>query len=55
MDTHCLAREYEELPEVSETIVTLAMIQRMLHWLAKPNHKPLPTPRLLKRSQRGGR
>ena len=39
-----LAREYEELPEVSETMVKLAMIRLMLHRLAHPNRKPLPAP-----------
>ena len=39
-----LAREYEELPEVSETMVKLAMIRLMLHRLAHPNHKRLPAP-----------
>jgi putative transposase len=37
-----LAREYEELPEVSETMVKLAMIRLMLHRLAHPNrNRPL--------------
>jgi putative transposase len=44
-----LAREYEELPEVSETMVKLAMIRLMLHRLAHPNRKRLPAPWLLKR------
>ena len=39
-----LAKEYEELPEVSETMVKLAMIRLMLHRLAHPNRKRLPTP-----------
>src|SRR3954453_13078570 len=39
-----LAREYEELPEVSETVVKLAMIRLMLHRLAHPNRKRLPAP-----------
>ena len=39
-----LAREYEELPEVSETMVKLAMIRLMLHRLAHPNRKQLPAP-----------
>ena len=39
-----LAREYEELPEVSETMVKLAMIRLMLHRLAHPNRKHLPAP-----------
>jgi putative transposase len=37
-----LARDYEELPEVSETMVKLAMIRPMLHRLAHPNRKRLP-------------
>jgi len=37
-----LAREYEELPEVSETMVKLAMIRLMLHRLAHPSRKRLP-------------
>ena len=37
-----LAREYEELPEVSETMVKLAAIRLMLHRLAHPNRKRLP-------------
>src|SRR3954452_3553510 len=39
-----LAREYEELPEVSETMVKLAIIRLMLHRLAHPNRKRLPAP-----------
>jgi putative transposase len=39
-----LAREYEELPEVSETMVKLAMIRLMLHRLAHPSRKRLPAP-----------
>ena len=39
-----LARDYEELPEVSETMVKLAMIRLMLHRLAHPNRKRLPAP-----------
>jgi putative transposase len=39
-----LAREYEELPEVSETMVKLAMIRLMLHRLVHPNRKRLPAP-----------
>ena len=39
-----LVREYEELPEVSETMVKLAMIRLMLHRLAHPNRKRLPAP-----------
>ena len=37
-----LAKEYEELPEVSETMVKLAMIRVMLHRLAHPNRSRLP-------------
>ena len=37
-----LARDYEELPEVSETMVKLAMIRLMLHRLAHPNRERLP-------------
>lgn len=36
-----LARDYEELPEVSEAMVKLAMIRLMLHRLAHPNRKRL--------------
>ena len=39
-----LAKEYEGLPEVSETMVKLAMIRLMLHRLAHPNRKRLPAP-----------
>ena len=39
-----LARDYEELPELSETMVELAMIRLMLHRLAHPNRKRLPAP-----------
>jgi putative transposase len=39
-----LAREYEELPEVSETMVKLAIIRLMLHRFAHPNRKRLPAP-----------
>ena len=39
-----LSKDYEELPEVSETMVTLAMIRLMLHRLAHPNRKRLPPP-----------
>ena len=37
-----LARDYEELPEVSETMVKLAMIRLMLHRPAHPSRKRLP-------------
>jgi putative transposase len=39
-----LSRDYEELPEVSETMAKLAMIRLMLHRLAHPSRKRLPTP-----------
>jgi putative transposase len=39
-----LAKDYEELPEVSEAMVTLAMIRLMLHRLVHPNRKRLPAP-----------
>jgi putative transposase len=37
-----LSKDYEELPDVSEAMVTLAMIRLMLHRLAHPNQKRLP-------------
>ena len=39
-----LAREYEELPEVSETMVKLAMIRLMLHRLATRTVSGYPHP-----------
>jgi putative transposase len=39
-----LAKDYEELPEVSEAMVTGAMIRLMLHRLARPGRKRLPVP-----------
>ena len=39
-----LAKDYEELPEVSEAMVTVAMVRLMLHRLAHPNQKRLPPP-----------
>ena len=39
-----LSRDYEELPEVSEAMVTLAMIRLMAHRLAHPSRKRLPAP-----------
>ncbi len=39
-----LSKDYEALPEVSEAMVTLAMIRLMLHRLAHPNRKRLPAP-----------
>jgi len=38
-----LSRDYEKLPEVSEAMVTLAMIRLMLHRLVHPPRKRLPT------------
>ena len=37
-----LARDYEELPEVEEAMVKLAMIRLILHRLVHPNRKRLP-------------
>ena len=37
-------KDYEELPEVSEAMITLAMIRLMLRRLAPPNRKRLPAP-----------
>src|SRR5215213_8828104 len=37
-----LSKDYEALPEVSETMVTLAAIRLMLHRLAHPNRRRLP-------------
>jgi transposase len=39
-----LSKDYEELPEVSEAMVTLASIRLMLHRLVHPNRKQLPAP-----------
>jgi putative transposase len=39
-----LSKDYEQLPEVSEARVTLAMIRLMLHRLVHPNRKCLPAP-----------
>ena len=39
-----LAKDHEGLPEVSATMVKLAMIRLMLHRLAHPNRKKLPAP-----------
>jgi putative transposase len=39
-----LAKDYEELPEVSEAMATVAMIRLMLHRLAHPRRKRLPAP-----------
>ena len=39
-----LSKDYEELPEVAEAMIRLAMIRLMLHRLAHPNrrHRPVP-------------
>ena len=37
-----LSKDYEQLPEVSEAMITLAMIRLMVHRLAHPNRKRLP-------------
>ena len=39
-----LSKDYEALPEVSEAMVTLAMIRLMLHRLAHPNRRRLSAP-----------
>lgn len=39
-----LSKDYEHLPEVSEAMVTLAMIRLMVHRVAHPNRKRLPAP-----------
>jgi putative transposase len=39
-----LAKDYEALPEVSEAMITLAMIRLMLHRLAHPNRRRRPAP-----------
>ncbi|MFL5337654.1 MAG: IS5 family transposase [Geminicoccaceae bacterium] len=39
-----LSKDYEGLPEVSEAMVTLAMIRLMLHRAVHPNRKRLPAP-----------
>jgi len=39
-----LSKDYEQLPEVSEAMITLAMIRLMVHRLAHPNRKQLPAP-----------
>ena len=38
-----VSRGYEALPEVPEAMVTLAMIRLMLHRLALPNRRRLPS------------
>ncbi len=39
-----LSKDYEHLPEVSEAMVTLAMIRLMVHRAVHPNRKRLPAP-----------
>jgi putative transposase len=39
-----LSKDYEELPKVSEAMVTAAMIRLMLHRLIRPNRRRLPPP-----------
>ena len=39
-----LSKDYERLPEVSEAMVTLAMIRLMLHRAAQPNRKRSTAP-----------
>jgi putative transposase len=39
-----LSKDHEELPEVSEAMVTLAAIRMMLQRLVHPNRKRLPPP-----------
>jgi putative transposase len=39
-----LSKDYEVLPEVSEAMVTLAVIRLMLHRLVHPNRRRLPAP-----------
>ena len=39
-----LSKDYEELPKVSEAVVTLAAIRMMLQRLVHPNRKRLPVP-----------
>lgn len=39
-----LSKDYEQLPEVSEAMVTVAMIRLMLHRLVHPNRKRLSPP-----------
>ena len=38
------SKDYEHLPEVSEAMVTLAMIRLMVHRVAQPNRKRLTAP-----------
>lgn len=39
-----LSKDYEQLPEVSEAMITLAMIRLMVQRVARPNRKRLPAP-----------
>jgi putative transposase len=39
-----LSRDYEALPEVSEAMVSLAMIRLMLHRLIRPDRGRVPSP-----------
>jgi putative transposase len=39
-----LSKDHEVLPEVSEAMVTLAVIRLMLHRLVHPNRRRLPAP-----------
>jgi transposase len=39
-----LAKDYEELPEVAEAMIKLAVIRLMLHRLAHPNRLRRPAP-----------
>ncbi len=39
-----LSKDYEPLPEVSETAVTLAMFRPMRYPVARPNRKRLSAP-----------
>jgi putative transposase len=39
-----LSKDYEALPQISEVMITLAMIRLMLHRLAHPSRRRLPAP-----------
>ncbi len=39
-----LSKDYEQLPKVSEAMITLAMIRLMVQRVARPNRKRLPAP-----------
>ena len=39
-----MSKHHEELPEVSEAMVTLAVIRLMLHGAVRPARKRLPVP-----------